>query len=110
MKYYQKMVQAFWKQWQKEYLTNLREQHASHKNKPKSEETVAKGMVVLIHDDTPRNQWKLGVIYYSCIEEKMDLYVLSLLEQEEEIRYHDRSKNSIHLKYQQKKHNWKNHN
>ena len=31
MKYHQKMALAFWKQWQKEYLTNLREQLASHK-------------------------------------------------------------------------------
>ena len=62
MKYLQKLTQAFWKQWQKEHLTNLREQRASHKNKPKSEDTVNKGKVVLIHDDTPRNQWKLGVI------------------------------------------------
>ena len=55
-------MQSFWKQWQKEYLTNLREQHSSKGRKPLSGETVAKGKVVLIHDDTPRNQWKLGII------------------------------------------------
>ena len=60
--YHQKIMQSFWKQWQKEYLTSLREQSSSHRNKPLSGETVAEGKVVLIHDDTPRNQWKLGII------------------------------------------------
>ena len=31
-KYHQKIMQAFWKQWQREYLTGLREQHSSQKN------------------------------------------------------------------------------
>ena len=61
-KYHQKIMQAFWKQWQREYLTGLREQHSSQKNKNISGERVARGKVVLIHDETPRNQWKLGVI------------------------------------------------
>ena len=55
-------MQAFWKQWQREYLTGLREQHSSQKNKTISGEPVTRGKVVLIHDETPRNQWKLGVI------------------------------------------------
>ncbi|KAL9967296.1 hypothetical protein ACROYT_G025494 [Oculina patagonica] len=55
-------MQSFWKQWQREYLTGLREQHSSQKNKNISGEPVARGKVVLIHDETPRNQWKLGVI------------------------------------------------
>ena len=46
----------------REYLTGLREQHSSQKNKNISGERVARGTVVLIHDETPRNQWKLGVI------------------------------------------------
>ncbi|XP_078370371.1 uncharacterized protein LOC144654153 [Oculina patagonica] len=61
-KYHQKIMQSFWKQWQREYLTGLREQHSSQKNKNISGESVARGKVVLIHDETPRNQWKLGVI------------------------------------------------
>ena len=61
-KYHQKIMQAFWKQWQREYLTGLREQHSSQKNKNISGERVARGRVVLIHDETLRNQWKLGVI------------------------------------------------
>ena len=55
-------MQASWKLWQREYLTGLREQHASRKNKSISGTRVARGKVVLIHDETPRNQWKRGVI------------------------------------------------
>ena len=61
-KYHQKIMQAFWKQRQRQYLTSLREQHSSQKNKNISGERVARGKVVLIHHETPRNQWKLGVI------------------------------------------------
>ena len=55
-------MQAFWKLWQREYLTGVREPHALRKNKSISGERVAQGKVVLIHDETPQNQWKLGVI------------------------------------------------
>ena len=61
-KHRQKMLQSFWKQWQREYLTGLREQHSSRGKPPLSGETVLEGKVVLIHDNRPRNQWKLGVI------------------------------------------------
>ena len=40
-KYHQQIMQAFWKQWQREYLTGLREQHSSQKNKNISGERVA---------------------------------------------------------------------
>lgn len=33
VKYHQEIVLSFWKQWQREYLTGLREQHSSQKNK-----------------------------------------------------------------------------
>ena len=58
-------MQAFWKQWQREYLTVLREQHSSQKNKNISGGPVARDKVVLIHDETPQNQWKFGVIIQS---------------------------------------------
>ncbi|KXJ24267.1 uncharacterized protein LOC110248629 [Exaiptasia diaphana] len=61
-KHRQKMMHNFWKQWQREYLTSLREQHAGNAKAPLTGETVAKGKVVLIHDSKPRSQWKLGVI------------------------------------------------
>ena len=56
------MLQIFWKQWQREYLTNLREQHAGTAKATLSGETATIGKVVLIHDNTPRSQWRLGVI------------------------------------------------
>ena len=51
-------MQAFWKQWQREYFLN-RSQGTTF---IASGEPVTRGKVVLIHDETPRNQWKLGVI------------------------------------------------
>jgi len=44
-KHRQKMLQSFWKQWQQEYLTGLREQHSSRGKPPLSGETV------LVHDN-----------------------------------------------------------
>ena len=63
----------------REYLTGIREQHSSQKNKNISGERVARGKVVLIHDETPRNHWKLGVIIQvQYIRGRMDWYALSL--------------------------------
>ena len=60
-KYHEKTIQAFWTRWQKEYLTSLREYNA-HQRKVSSNTTVSIGDVVLIHDNMPRNQWKIGVV------------------------------------------------
>ena len=53
-------MQMFWRQWKNEYLTSLREHHwtrrASYNQK------IKVGDVVLIHDDTSRNQWRLASI------------------------------------------------
>ena len=62
VKYHRKMMQNFWEQWQKEYLTSLREQHSLQRNTYFSGETVTVEKIALIHDETPRNQWKLGLI------------------------------------------------
>lgn len=62
VKYNQTIMHAFWKQWQRGYLTGIREQHSSQANKNISEKPVARVKVVLIHDETPRTQWKLEVI------------------------------------------------
>ena len=53
------LFKHFWTRWQKEYLTALREFHRSTGN---NTQVVGVGDVVQIHDDTPRIQWRLGVI------------------------------------------------
>ena len=59
---YQKtLINAFWTRWKTEYLTSLREHHTCRK-RILNKKAVAIGDVVLIHDNTPRNQWKIGVV------------------------------------------------
>ena len=53
------LLQHFQSRWKKEYLTALRE---FHRTTGTNEQTVNIGDVVQIHDDVPRNQWKLAVI------------------------------------------------
>mgnify|MGYP001794304932 CR=1 FL=1 len=49
----------FWQRWRNKYLTNLRERHTAKKQNNTNHAKI--GDVVLIHDDAPRNQWRLGV-------------------------------------------------
>ncbi|XP_066028224.1 uncharacterized protein [Pocillopora verrucosa] len=59
---YQKtLIKAFWTRWKTEYLTSLREHHTCRK-RILNKKAVAIGDVVLIHDNTPRNQWKIDVV------------------------------------------------
>ena len=60
-KYDDIVMQAFWTRWQKEYLTSLREYNSYHK-KTSNKTAVSIGDVVLLHDNVPRNQWKIGVV------------------------------------------------
>ena len=53
------MLKHFWTRWRSEYLTNLREFHKMTGN---NSQQVKAGDVVLIHDDTPRVNWKYAVI------------------------------------------------
>ncbi|XP_020900035.2 uncharacterized protein LOC110238687 [Exaiptasia diaphana] len=53
-------MEVFWNQWRGEYLTSLREHHWSKRKNPNQGPNI--GDVVLINNDTPRNQWRLGVI------------------------------------------------
>ena len=53
------LLKHFQSRWRKEYLTSLRE---VHRTTGTTEQTIKIGEVVQIHDDTPRHQWKLGVI------------------------------------------------
>ena len=53
------LLRHFQSRWKKEYLTSLRE---VHRTTGIAEQTIKIGEVVQIHDDSPRNQWKLAVI------------------------------------------------
>jgi len=53
------ILQSFHKRWRHEYLTSLREFHRASGN---NRQTVRKGDIVLIHDDTPRATWKMGIV------------------------------------------------
>ena len=66
-KYHETLIHSFWKRWQQEYLTGLREQYCKKRKAPNY--TVSKGDVVLIHDHIrKRNQWKMGVVTTLVVE------------------------------------------
>ena len=53
-------MEHFWNRWRKEYLIELRESHRrSHRV---DADIVSVGDVVIVHDDTPRGLWRLGII------------------------------------------------
>ena len=53
------ILHFFWNRWRHEYLTSLRE---FHKTTGTNKQSIKKGEVVLVHDDTHRSTWKLAVI------------------------------------------------
>ena len=53
------LLQQFWYRWKHEYLTSLRE---FHRNTGTNTQTIKKGDVVLVHDESPRSTWKLAVV------------------------------------------------
>ena len=53
------ILQRFWSRWQHKYLTLLREFHRISRN---NHQTIKVGDIVLVHDDKPRNSWKLAII------------------------------------------------
>ena len=55
----QQITQHFWARWRNEYLTSLRE---LHRCKRIDCHRVTVGDVVLVHKDSPRNTWPLGVV------------------------------------------------
>ena len=62
-KYHESLMRTFWRCWRKEYLTNLCEFHNSKKAKrPLTGSKIEVGDVVLVHDNLPRNQWKLAIV------------------------------------------------
>ena len=59
-KYYEAIMRMFWKRWRNEYLTGLREQ--DRKRNTNHQTADSKGDVVLIHDDLPRSNWRMGIV------------------------------------------------
>lgn len=57
---HQKIINTFRKAFLSSYLPALREHHA--KTKAKTPTIVEKGDVVMIHDEGPRNRWKMAVV------------------------------------------------
>ena len=53
-----KILKEFWSRWSKEYLTALRERFSTGGR----DSSVAIGDVVLIHNSSPRLNWKMGII------------------------------------------------
>ncbi|XP_068705292.1 uncharacterized protein [Montipora foliosa] len=53
------LIPHLWQRWRHEYLTSLRE---FHKRSGVNTESVRVGDVVLIHDDSPRVNWKLALV------------------------------------------------
>ncbi|MES9974415.1 MAG: DUF1759 domain-containing protein [Candidatus Thiodiazotropha sp.] len=54
------ITQHFWTRWRNEYLTSLRE---FHRYKRRDGHKARVGDVVLVHKDSPRNTWPLGVVH-----------------------------------------------
>jgi len=75
-KYHQKIMQA-WKQWQREYLTRLRQQHSSQKNKKISQERVARGKVVLMYMTKHREISGNSELSFNCVMQRMGWCALS---------------------------------
>ena len=53
------LFQTFWHRWKHDYLTYLREFHRTSGN---NQQKIKVRDVVLVHDDSPRRNWKLAVI------------------------------------------------
>ncbi|EPB71855.1 hypothetical protein ANCCEY_09046 [Ancylostoma ceylanicum] len=58
------ITEKFWKTWQDQYLTSLREKHTLQIGKKRGGILIAKtGQVVLMQDEVqPRHSWKMGII------------------------------------------------
>ena len=55
-----KLLEHFWNRWAKEYLTLLRERYNFIGKEPCR--VIKMGDVVLVHENTPKVSWKLGIV------------------------------------------------
>ena len=58
--YLHTILQHFWTRWRREYLLELRESH--RRSQGHGSIKISIGDVVIIHDDTPRGMWRLGLV------------------------------------------------
>ena len=58
--YLHTILQHFWTRWRREYLLDLRESH--RRSQGHGSTKVSIGDVVIVHDDTPRGTWRLGLV------------------------------------------------
>ena len=58
--YIQTVLNQFWNHWKRDYLVELRENQRYRGSRVSSPVTL--GDIVLIHDETPRGMWRLGII------------------------------------------------
>ena len=60
--YLNRILNNFWKRWQTEYLSELRDAHR-YGDKTSADHEVKVGDIVLVHDDSkPRGFWKLALV------------------------------------------------
>ena len=53
------ILQHFWNRWKCKYLTSLWETHTANGS---NKETIRVGDIVIVHDDVPRNKWRLAIV------------------------------------------------
>ena len=60
MRYLQTVLEQFWQRWKQEYLLELIENHRYRKGEGTNR--IAVGDVVIVHEDTQRGMWRLGIV------------------------------------------------
>ena len=66
LKYLNRLLDAFWRRWRREYLLELREAHRHHRSKGETE--LSEGDIVLVYtENQPRSNWKLGRIEHMIV-------------------------------------------
>ena len=64
LRYLESLLEMYWRRFNTDYLSELREQHIYNSRKTKKSNVIMKDDVVMIKDDEkqPRGQWKKGIV------------------------------------------------
>ena len=64
MVYFDNLLNQFWKRWQSEYLSELREchRHQISKHNPNSKSPSIGDVVLVFDQDQPQGQWKVAIV------------------------------------------------